>query len=101
MREFVPMAKAEALSSFGDDTLLLEKYIQHARHIEFQILGDHFGHLVYLPERDCSVQRRNQKVWGAGGGGGRSSIGIEGGGICRQGTEMENGGGRGQRASWY
>jgi acetyl/propionyl-CoA carboxylase alpha subunit len=58
----VPQAKAEAMSSFGDDTLLIEKYIEGARHIEFQVVGDHFGHMVYLPERDCSVQRRNQKV---------------------------------------
>jgi biotin carboxylase len=50
------------MSSFGDDTLLIEKYIEGARHIEFQVVGDHFGHMVYLPERDCSVQRRNQKV---------------------------------------
>ena len=50
------------MSAFGDDTLLIEKFIEQARHIEFQVVGDHFGHLVYLPERDCSVQRRNQKV---------------------------------------
>jgi acetyl/propionyl-CoA carboxylase alpha subunit len=60
--EDVPLAKAEAMSAFGDDTLLIEKFIEQARHIEFQVVGDHFGHLVYLPERDCSVQRRNQKV---------------------------------------
>jgi acetyl/propionyl-CoA carboxylase alpha subunit len=56
------MAKAEAMSAFGNDTLLIEKYVEQARHIEFQVVGDHFGHMVYLPERDCSVQRRNQKV---------------------------------------
>lgn len=50
------------MSAFGDDTLLIEKYVEQARHIEFQVVGDHFGHLVYLPERDCSIQRRNQKV---------------------------------------
>lgn len=60
--EDVPLAKAEAMSAFGDDTLLIEKFIEQARHIEVQVVGDHFGHLVYLPERDCSVQRRNQKV---------------------------------------
>ncbi|KAF8068440.1 Pcca [Scenedesmus sp. PABB004] len=62
LREAVPLAKAEAMASFGDDTLLVEKYVAGARHIEFQVVGDHFGHLVWLPERDCSIQRRNQKV---------------------------------------
>jgi acetyl/propionyl-CoA carboxylase alpha subunit len=56
------LAKAEALASFGDDTLLIEKYVVGARHIEFQVLGDTHGALLWLPERDCSVQRRNQKV---------------------------------------
>ena len=56
------MAKAEALAAFGDDTLLVEKYVVGARHIEFQVLGDTHGALLWLPERDCSVQRRNQKV---------------------------------------
>ena len=56
------MAKAEALASFGDDALLVEKYVAGARHIEFQVLGDTHGALLWLPERDCSVQRRNQKV---------------------------------------
>lgn len=62
LRDDLHIAKAEARSAFGDDALLIEKYIERARHIEFQVLGDHFGHMVYLPERDCSVQRRNQKV---------------------------------------
>eukprot|EP00775_Hariotina_reticulata_P007145 gene7145-7360_t len=62
LKEEVPLAKAEAMSAFGNDTLLIEKFVEAARHIEFQVVGDHFGHLVYLPERDCSVQRRNQKV---------------------------------------
>lgn len=62
VKQEVPLAKAEAMSAFGDDTLLIEKYVEQARHIEFQVVGDHFGHMVYLPERDCSVQRRNQKV---------------------------------------
>lgn len=56
------LSKSEAKSSFGDDTILIEKYIQQPRHIEFQILGDQHGNYVYLPERECSVQRRNQKV---------------------------------------
>jgi pyruvate carboxylase len=62
LKQEVQMAKAEAMSAFGNDTLLIEKYVEQARHIEFQVVGDHFGHMVYLPERDCSVQRRNQKV---------------------------------------
>jgi len=62
LKEEIPLAKAEAMSAFGNDTLLIEKFVEQARHIEFQVVGDQFGHLVYLPERDCSVQRRNQKV---------------------------------------
>jgi len=56
------MSRDEAISSFGDGRLLIEKYVETPRHIEFQILGDQFGNYVYLPERECSVQRRNQKV---------------------------------------
>lgn len=56
------IAKEESLSSFGDDRILMEKYIEEPRHIEINILGDRFGNIVYLPERECSVQRRNQKV---------------------------------------
>lgn len=56
------MAKQEAMNSFGDDRLYLEKYIENARHIEFQILADHYGNLVHLGERDCSIQRRHQKL---------------------------------------
>jgi len=56
------LAKAEAKSSFGDDRLLVEKFIVEPRHIEIQIIGDKKGNIVYLPERECSVQRRNQKV---------------------------------------
>jgi 3-methylcrotonyl-CoA carboxylase alpha subunit len=55
-------ARREALSSFGDDTMLLEKLIQHPRHIEVQIMADNFGKVVHLFERDCSIQRRHQKV---------------------------------------
>lgn len=56
------MSKAEAASSFGDDRLLIEKYIDNPRHIEVQLLGDKHGNTVYLNERECSIQRRNQKV---------------------------------------
>ena len=52
----------EAINSFGDDAVLIEKYVQRPRHIEFQVFGDTLGNYVYLFERDCSVQRRHQKV---------------------------------------
>lgn len=55
-------AKAEAKSAFGDDTIYMEKFIEKPKHVEIQILGDNFGNIVYLGERDCSMQRRNQKV---------------------------------------
>jgi len=55
-------ARAEALKAFGDDTVFLEKFIESPKHIEVQILGDNGGNLVHLYERDCSVQRRFQKV---------------------------------------
>ena len=55
-------AKREALSSFNDDRLLIEKYLQHPRHIEVQIFADTHGQQVYLHERDCSIQRRHQKI---------------------------------------
>jgi propionyl-CoA carboxylase alpha chain len=56
------LSRDEAISSFGDGRLLIEKYVETPRHIEFQILGDQHGNYLYLPERECSVQRRNQKV---------------------------------------
>lgn len=55
-------AKQEALSCFGNDEVYLEKFIENPKHIEIQILADNFGNVVYLGERDCSMQRRNQKV---------------------------------------
>jgi len=55
-------ATAEATSSFGDDRVFLEKYIEEPRHIEIQVLGDAHGNILYLGERECSIQRRHQKV---------------------------------------
>jgi propionyl-CoA carboxylase alpha chain len=56
------LAKAEAKSSFGDDRIFIEKFIVDPRHIEIQVLGDKHGNVIYLGERECSIQRRNQKV---------------------------------------
>jgi len=64
-KEFVPAlegARREAKSSFGDDRVLIERYLEKPRHIEIQVFGDAKGNMVYLFERDCSVQRRHQKV---------------------------------------
>lgn len=55
-------ASQEAKNAFGDDSMYIEKYIEHARHIEFQILADNYGDAVHLGERDCSAQRRHQKM---------------------------------------
>jgi propionyl-CoA carboxylase alpha chain len=55
-------AKSEAASSFGDDRVFVEKFITDPRHIEIQVLGDKHGNVIYLGERECSIQRRNQKV---------------------------------------
>lgn len=60
--EALASAKREAKSAFGDDHFLIEKYIDAPRHVEVQIFGDKHGHLVHLFERDCSVQRRHQKI---------------------------------------
>jgi 3-methylcrotonyl-CoA carboxylase alpha subunit len=60
--ESIESAHREALNAFGDERLLIEKYLPHAHHIEFQIFGDQHGHLVHLFERECSVQRRHQKI---------------------------------------
>jgi len=55
-------ARREAMASFGDDGMLIEKYIDQPRHVEVQVFGDHHGNAVHLYERDCSVQRRHQKI---------------------------------------
>ena len=55
-------AKREAGSSFGDDTVFLEKWLATSRHVEIQILGDSHGNLVHCYERECSIQRRHQKI---------------------------------------
>ena len=62
LRAAVESAQREASKAFGDDRLLLERYIEEPRHVEFQILGDAHGNIVHLFERDCSIQRRHQKV---------------------------------------
>ena len=61
-REGFERARSEARSSFGDDRVFIEKFIEHPRHIEIQVLADQHGNAVYLAERECSVQRRHQKV---------------------------------------
>jgi 3-methylcrotonyl-CoA carboxylase alpha subunit len=62
LRPAIESAQREAKKSFGDDRLLLERYIEEPRHVEFQIFGDGNGNVVHLFERDCSIQRRHQKV---------------------------------------
>lgn len=62
IREGYRLSKAEALSSFGDDRMLIERFIEDPHHIEIQVLADTHGNVVAFPERECSVQRRNQKV---------------------------------------
>jgi propionyl-CoA carboxylase alpha chain len=62
VEEGFPAVKAEAKASFGDDRIFIEKFIESPRHIEIQVLGDQHGNVVYLFERECSIQRRNQKV---------------------------------------
>jgi pyruvate carboxylase len=62
LAELLPIARREAQAAFGNDEVYLEKLVRRARHVEVQILGDHHGALVHVYERDCTVQRRNQKV---------------------------------------
>ena len=61
-REGFELSRNEAKASFGDDRIFIEKFVQRPRHIEIQLLGDQHGNIVYLNERECSIQRRNQKV---------------------------------------
>jgi propionyl-CoA carboxylase alpha chain len=62
VEEGFPAVRAEAKGAFGDDRIFIEKFIESPRHIEIQVLGDKHGNVVYLFERECSIQRRNQKV---------------------------------------
>lgn len=62
LKEMLDLVKQEARNSFNDDTIYMEKYIQNPRHVEIQILSDKYNNCVYLGERDCSVQRNNQKI---------------------------------------
>ena len=62
LKESVISAQREALSGFGDDRIFIERYVKKSRHIEIQILGDEHGNIVHLGERECSIQRRHQKI---------------------------------------
>lgn len=62
LADSIAAAKREALSGFGDDRVFAERYVPRARHVEIQIMGDATGHLVHLGERECSIQRRHQKI---------------------------------------
>jgi acetyl-CoA carboxylase biotin carboxylase subunit len=62
LKDSIVMARVEAKASFGNPDVYMEKYIEEPHHVEFQILGDKYGKIAYFPERDCSIQRRHQKL---------------------------------------
>ena len=62
LTEAVASAEREATSAFGDGTVFIERYLQNPRHIEIQVLGDQHGQVATLFERECSIQRRHQKI---------------------------------------
>ena len=62
LKDSIVSAKREALSGFGDDRIFIERYVEKSRHIEIQILGDEHGNIIHLGERECSIQRRHQKI---------------------------------------
>jgi len=62
LEEGIDAARREAQAAFGDNSIMLEKYLSEPRHIEVQVLGDNYGHVIHLGERECSIQRRHQKV---------------------------------------
>ena len=62
LEEAFRLSRSEAGNSFGNDAIYIEKYIENPHHIEVQVLGDKYGNVIHLYERECSIQRRNQKV---------------------------------------